>query len=285
MLYLIATPIGNLEDLSPRAQRILKEVDSVAAEDTRNTIKLLSHFAISKPLFAFHKFNEKESIPKLVARLQQGENIALVSDAGYPCISDAGCLLTDELRKKNLPFTCLPGPCAVDLALVLSGLDTREYAFLGFLPREGQERQKALAKVGKSEMTAVLYESPGRIRELIADLCPYTGFRRLALLREMTKIHEECLRDTAENLIRILDEREEVKGECVLVVEGRGETSKEEAPSQGMTLEEAAQKVALLKRKAQLPLSQAAQAVALVTDYPRKELYRLAMALEKESED
>ena len=170
MLYIVATPLGNLEDLTPRALRIFREVDAIAAEDTRHTIQLLSHFNIAKPLFAFHQHNEREATEQLIERLTKGENIALVSDAGYPCISDAGSYLTQTLRDRNIPYTCLPGACAVDLALVLSGLPTETYAFLGFLPREGKERERAFAKIAKSEDTVVVYESPLRIIKLIKDL-------------------------------------------------------------------------------------------------------------------
>ena len=273
MLYIVATPLGNLEDLTPRAQRILREVDAIAAEDTRHTVQLLSHFGIQKPLFAFHQHNEREATEDLIRRLREGQNIALVSDAGYPCVSDAGSYLTQRLRDDSIPYTCLPGACAVETALVLSGLPTERYTFLGFLPREGKEREQALLKVSGTEETSVIFESPLRIIKLIKDLKPYVKERRIALLREMTKIHEECVRGSAEEVISELEARTEVKGECVLVIEGK----KAEPQEQTESIEDAVRKVLLLKKKADLSLSQSAQAVSLVTGHNRKELYKKAL--------
>lgn len=277
MLYIVATPLGNLEDLTPRAQRILREVDAIAAEDTRHTVQLLSHFGIQKPLFAFHQHNEREATEQLIRRLREGQNIALVSDAGYPCVSDAGSYLTQTLRDRNIPYTCLPGACAVETALVLSGLPTETYTFLGFLPREGKERERAFSKIAKSEETVVVFESPLRIIKLIKDLKPYIKERRVALTREMTKIHEECVRGTAEEVIANLEARAEVKGECVLTIEGK----KEEAQEQTENIEDAVRKVLLLKKKADLSLSQSAQAVSLITGHNRKELYKKALEQEE----
>lgn len=279
MLYIVATPLGNLEDLTPRALRIFREVDAIAAEDTRHTIQLLSRFNISKPLFAFHQHNEREATEQLIERLKRGENIALVSDAGYPCVSDAGSYLTQTLRDRNIPYTCLPGACAVDLALVLSGLPTERFIFLGFLPREGKDREAAFLKISRTEETAVVYESPLRVLKLIKDLSPFLGSRRLSLLREMTKIHEECLRGTCAELISLLEQRGEVKGECVLVIEGASPKPGKEGGA--LSEEEAVRKVLLLKKKADLSLSQAAQAVSLITGHNRKELYKLALEQEE----
>ncbi len=279
MLYIVATPLGNLEDLTPRALRIFREVDAIAAEDTRHTIQLLSRFNISKPLFAFHQHNEREATEQLIERLKRGENIALVSDAGYPCVSDAGSYLTQTLRDRNIPYTCLPGACAVDLALVLSGLSTERFTFLGFLPREGKDREAAFLKISRTEETAVVYESPLRVLKLIKDLSPFLGSRRLSLLREMTKIHEECLRGTCAELISLLEQRGEVKGECVLVIEGASPKPGKEGGA--LSEEEAVRKVLLLKKKADLSLSQAAQAVSLITGHNRKELYKLALEQEE----
>ncbi len=279
MLYIVATPLGNLEDLTPRALRIFREVDAIAAEDTRHTIQLLSRFNISKPLFAFHQHNEREATEQLIERLKRGENIALVSDAGYPCVSDAGSYLTQTLRDRNIPYTCLPGACAVDLALVLSGLPTERFTFLGFLPREGKDREAAFLKISRTEETAVVYESPLRVLKLIKDLSPFLGSRRLSLLREMTKIHEECLRGTCAELISLLEQRGEVKGECVLVIEGASPKPGKEGGA--LSEEEAVRKVLLLKKKADLSLSQAAQAVSLITGHNRKELYKLALEQEE----
>ncbi len=279
MLYIVATPLGNLEDLTPRALRIFREVDAIAAEDTRHTIQLLSRFNISKPLFAFHQHNEREATEQLIERLKRGENIALVSDAGYPCVSDAGSYLTQTLRDRNIPYTCLPGACAVDLALVLSGLPTERFTFFGFLPREGKDREAAFLKISRTEETAVVYESPLRVLKLIKDLSPFLGSRRLSLLREMTKIHEECLRGTCAELISLLEQRGEVKGECVLVIEGASPKPGKEGGA--LSEEEAVRKVLLLKKKADLSLSQAAQAVSLITGHNRKELYKLALEQEE----
>ncbi|MBQ7555110.1 16S rRNA (cytidine(1402)-2'-O)-methyltransferase [bacterium] len=277
MLYIVATPLGNLEDLTPRALRIFQEVDAIAAEDTRHTIQLLSHFNIQKPLFAFHQHNEREATEQLIEKLTKGQNIALVSDAGYPCVSDAGSYLTQTLRDRNIPYTCLPGACAVETALVLSGLPTETYTFLGFLPREGKDREAVFSNIQNKTETVILFESPLRIIKLIKDLKPYIKERRISLLREMTKIHEECVRGAAEEVLTELESRPEIKGECVLVVEGK----KEEQKGQDTNIDDAVRKVLLLKKKADLSLSQSAQAVSLITGHNRKELYRLALEQEE----
>jgi len=277
MLYIVATPLGNLEDLTPRALRIFQEVDAIAAEDTRHTIQLLSHFNIQKPLFAFHQHNEREATEQLIEKLTKGQNIALVSDAGYPCVSDAGSYLTLTLRDRNIPYTCLPGACAVETALVLSGLPTETYTFLGFLPREGKDREAVFSNIQNKTETVILFESPLRIIKLIKDLKPYIKERRISLLREMTKIHEECVRGAIDEVLTELESRAEIKGECVLVIEGK----KEEPKEQDTNIEDAVRKVLLLKKKADLSLSQSAQAVSLITGHNRKELYKKALEQEE----
>ncbi|MBR5946201.1 16S rRNA (cytidine(1402)-2'-O)-methyltransferase [bacterium] len=279
MLYIVATPLGNLEDLTPRALRIFQEVDAIAAEDTRHTIQLLSHFGIQKPLFAFHQHNEREATEQLIEKLAKGQNIALVSDAGYPCVSDAGSYLTQTLRDRNITYTCLPGACAVETALVLSGLPTETYTFLGFLPREGKEREQSFKKIENTEETTIVFESPLRIIKLIKDLKPYLKERKISLLREMTKIHEECVRGTIDEVLTELESRAEIKGECVLAIEGAKEEEVENN-SQALTIDDAVRKVLLLKKKADLSLSQSAQAVSLITGHNRKELYKKALDLE-----
>jgi 16S rRNA (cytidine1402-2'-O)-methyltransferase len=219
-LYVVPTPIGNLEDITLRALKILKEVDSVLAEDTRTSGFLLKHFGIEKPLQAFHKFNEHKALQNMINRLKAGETMALVSDAGTPSISDPGFLIVRACVQEEIEVECLPGPTALIPALVNSGFPSDRFCFEGFLPQK-KGRQKKLQELASEERTQILYESPFRIAKLMAEIATYHGADRLVTIsREITKLHEETLRGTAGELAKILESKT-IKGEIVVVIKGK----------------------------------------------------------------
>ena len=219
-LYIVPTPIGNLEDITLRAIRILKEVDTVIAEDTRKTGFLLKHFDITKPLVSFHKFNEHKTVYNLIGRIQNGETMALVSDAGTPSISDPGFLIVREAIAGGVPVECLPGATALIPALVNSGLPNDKFCFEGFLPQK-KGRQKRLKELAGEERTMVFYESPFRLDKALSQFAEFFGTeRRATVSREISKIHEETIRGTLEQLIAHFSDKD-VKGEIVICVEGK----------------------------------------------------------------
>ncbi len=220
MLYLVGTPIGNMGDFSPRAVEVLKSVDHVACEDTRRTGLLLAHFGIEAHLISYHEHNKASHGEKLLELLRSGANVALVSDAGMPSISDPGEDLVKACIEENLEVTAIPGPVAGITALVLSGMDTRHYYFEGFLPVETKERKERLAVVSSMEMTTILYEAPHRFLKTLTDLVENgNGERRAAACRELTKRYEEVVRGTVEELLKHFQEVPP-KGEFVLILEG-----------------------------------------------------------------
>lgn len=221
MLYLCATPIGNMEDITLRVLRVLSEADVIYAEDTRHSAQLLSRYDIKKPLLSCHGHNEAERSEQIAERLKNGENVAYISDAGMPCISDPGARLISVCIEKGLEFTVLPGASASVTALALSGLNTDKFLFYGFLPRTGKERKEALVSAASSEFTVILYESPNRVGDTLRELCEYAGENRhAALVREITKVFEEARRGTLRELRELYGESPP-KGECVIVLEGK----------------------------------------------------------------
>ncbi len=218
-LYLVATPIGNLEDLSARALKTLAEVSFIAAEDTRNSLRLLSHFEIKKPLISYHEHNRRQRGEEIAARLLAGESCALITDAGMPAISDPGEDLVRLCAERGIPVTCVPGCSAVVTALALSGLPTGRFAFEGFLPAAAGERRKRLAALAAEERTLILYEAPHRLKATLAELLEALGDRPIALCRELTKLNEEIRRTTIEEARAACEEREP-RGEYVLVIGG-----------------------------------------------------------------
>lgn len=222
-LYLCATPIGNLEDITLRVLRVLREVDLIAAEDTRTSGVLLSHFDIHTPLTSYHKFNEEDKAPELVGRLLSGVNIALITDAGTPAISDPGEHLVRLCIDSGVPVTSLPGPSAVITALTISGLSTRRFAFEGFLPTDRKERMERLAALRNEDRTTVIYEAPHRLKKTLSELADQVGAdRSLAMTRELTKKFETVVRGTVADCL--LDtEVHEPRGEYVLILGGRPE--------------------------------------------------------------
>lgn len=222
MLYLVATPIGNLYDLSDRAKKVLGEVDFVAAEDTRNSGKLLSCLGIKQEYVSYHEHNRKSRGPEIVARLQAGESCALVTDAGMPAISDPGEDLVRLCVEAGVPVTVIPGACAAVSALALSALATRRFAFEGFLPVPKAERKKRLSEIAHERRTMIFYEAPHKLISTLADLYDCFGDRKISLCRELTKINEEILRTTIKGALAIYEERAP-RGEYVLILEGEEE--------------------------------------------------------------
>ncbi|MFD1434866.1 16S rRNA (cytidine(1402)-2'-O)-methyltransferase [Kroppenstedtia eburnea] len=219
VLYVVGTPIGNLGDLSERAKQVLAEVDLIACEDTRHTRKLLSHLGISKAMISYHEHNRLARLSLLLGRLQEGKSIALVSDAGMPGISDPGEELIHEAVQAGMPVIPVPGPNAALSALVASGLPPQPFLFIGFLPRNSKERMAELDKWKETPATLVFYEAPHRIRPMLKDVMEVLGDRKVALARELTKKHEEWMRDSLSACLRLLEE-EKPRGEWTVVMEG-----------------------------------------------------------------
>ena len=239
-LYLCATPIGNLQDMTERVLLTLKEVDLIAAEDTRNSIRLLNHFEIRTPMTSYHEYNKVEKAHYLVAQLLTGKNIALITDAGTPAISDPGEVLVAECQKAGVPVTSLPGCCACVTALTLSGLPTRRFCFEGFLPTDKKEKVFVLEELARETRTMILYEAPHHLKRTLSELLETLGERRITLCRELTKKFETIMPTTLEGAADYYEENEP-KGEYVLVIEGksRKEIEEEQQKSwESMSIEE-----------------------------------------------
>lgn len=239
-LYLCATPIGNLEDITLRVLRVLKEVDLIAAEDTRNSIKLLNHFDIKTPMTSYHEYNKIEKAYQLVEKMQQGQNIALITDAGTPGISDPGEDLVRICQESGIGVTSLPGAAACITALTMSGLPARRFAFEAFLPREKKERERILASLKNETRTIILYEAPHHLRKTLEELYEALGDRGIALCRELTKKYETVFPTSISGAMAYY-EKEEPRGEFVLVIQGKSfqEIQKEQQESwESLTLEE-----------------------------------------------
>lgn len=234
-LYIVATPIGNLEDITLRALRILKEVDIIAAEDTRQTLKLLNHFDISKPLISYHRHNEEIKSDILIEKLKNGENIALVSDAGTPGICDPGEEVIKKAIEEEINVVPIPGACAMINALIASGIETKEFTFLGFLPLNKKLRKKKLEEIEKSNKTIIIYEAPHKMKNTLKDLNEILIDRKTVLVRELSKIHEEFIRKDIKELLKEIDN---LKGEMIVVIEGGKESEKFENELNNLTLEE-----------------------------------------------
>ena len=219
-LYLCATPIGNLEDMTFRAVRTLREADLIAAEDTRNSIKLLNHFDIKTPMTSYHEYNRIEKVRYLVEQMQKGKNVALITDAGTPGISDPGEDLVRLAHEAGIEVTSLPGACACVTALTLSGLPTRRFCFEAFLPQDKKERQTILEELKTETRTVILYEAPHRLVRTLEELLENLGDRRITLCRELTKKHETVFLSTLSGTLEYYRDQEP-KGECVIVMEGR----------------------------------------------------------------
>ena len=234
-LYIVATPIGNLEDISLRALRILKEVDLIAAEDTRQTLKLLNHFEINKPLISYHRHNEEIKSEILIEKLENGENIALVSDAGTPGICDPGEEIIKKAIDNNIEVIPIPGACAMINALIASGISTKEFTFLGFLPLNKKLRKQKLDEIENSQKTIIIYEAPHKMESTLKDLKEILNKRKIVLARELTKIHEEFYRGGIEE---VLEKVQNPKGEYIIIIQGENNLESKEDFFSNMTLEE-----------------------------------------------
>lgn len=270
ILYLVATPIGNLGDFSPRAVETLAQADFIAAEDTRVSVKLLNHFDIKKPLVSYHEHNRAAAGQAILTRLLSGETCALVTDAGTPAISDPGQELVTLCAENGVTVQAIPGCCAAVAALAVSGLDTRRFTFEGFLPSGRKERRAALEELTGETRTMVFHEAPHRLRQTLADMAELLGDRPAALCRELTKLHEDTVRTTLAQAAAYYAANEP-RGEYVLVVAGR---EKQTAPA--LTLEEGVVRVLAL-RDGGMKLKDAVRRVADDTALPRNALYDAAL--------
>lgn len=273
VLYVVATPIGNLEDITLRALRLLKEVDLIAAEDTRHTRKLLTHYGITTPLTSYYDQVEAVKAPELIAQLQAGKNIALVSDAGTPCIADPGFRLVTEAAEAGLSVVPIPGPSMVTALLSVGGVPTHRFAFEGFLPAKRSQRRKALQHLQREERTLVFFESPHRILEMLADLEDICGDRRIVMGRELTKMFEEVLRGKVSELRVVLDARE-MKGEVAMLVAGYTESS---GPEEVRPLAEEIQELSAQG----FSLKDVARIVSETRGIPKREVYALGLRLKE----
>ncbi|MEQ9667980.1 16S rRNA (cytidine(1402)-2'-O)-methyltransferase [Coleofasciculus sp. G2-EDA-02] len=271
-LYVVGTPIGNLEDMTFRAVRILQTVDTIAAEDTRHTGKLLQHFQIKTNQISYHQHNRQQRLPELLNQLTAGKTIALVTDAGMPSISDPGYELVHAAIEAGIPVIPIPGATAGITALSASGLPTDRFVFEGFLPASGQERQQRLELLAAESRTLIFYESPYRLQQTLEDFATiFSPSRQIVLARELTKLHEQFWRGTIEDAIAYYTDHEP-KGEFTLILAG--------APPESPVLSEAALKAELSQLINQgLSRSQAARQLSHLTNLPRRHLYQMALSL------
>lgn len=278
ILYVVATPIGNLADITLRALDTLRAADCIAAEDTRHTRKLLTHYDIHKPLVSYHSHNMEQRGPELVARMQTGENLALVTDAGTPGISDPGRLLVQQVLEAGLEVTAIPGANAAITALVVSGLPTHPFAFLGFPPSQGTGRRRFFTTHANLAMTSILYESPRRLHRTLTDILKYWGDREIAVARELTKKFEEIFRGTVSQASAGLGDG--VKGELTLVV-AAGEVACQQQQNEGDWHGE----LVRLLAADEVTVKEAVQHVANQFRIPRRAVYQEALRMKNRSEE
>jgi 16S rRNA (cytidine1402-2'-O)-methyltransferase len=259
----VSTPIGNLEDITLRALKILKEVDVIAAEDTRHSLKLLTHYGISKPLISYWGEKEKVKAEEVIKRLSSGQSVALVSDAGTPGISDPGSVLISRALAEGIDVVPVPGASALTAALSISGLSTEEFTFVGFLPSKRTHRQKKLAELALEPRTLVFYEAPHRILDTLIDIEEIFGNRKIAVIKELTKMYEEVIRGKVSEVLDRL-EKSTIAGEYVIVIEGR--------TKQKVSLDEALSEVMSLMKKG-MGRKEAVKTVASQYGLSKKELY------------
>lgn len=262
-LYIVSTPIGNLEDITLRALRILKEVDFIAAEDTRHSQKLLNYFNISKPMISYWSEKEKIRAEQIIEKLKAGQSGALISDAGTPGISDPGSILIKRVIEEGIPITPIPGTSGVIAALSVSGMPTEEFVFLGFLPPKTTDRRRKLKELALESRTMIFYEAPHRILDTLSDLIEVFGDRRAVVAREITKLYEEFIRGMLSDLLENLENRK-IAGEFVILVSGR--------EKQDISIDEALQEIKLLMRKG-LGRKEAVRKIAEHYGLSKKELY------------
>lgn len=288
ILYIVPTPIGNLEDITMRALRILKEADFIAAEDTRHSRKLLTHFDIHpSSLFSYHEHNVQSAGQRIIEELQQGRTGALISDAGMPAVSDPGHDIVVQLLEAKLPFVTLPGPSAFVTALVASGLTTNEFSFYGFLPRDKKSRRSRLAALRFRTETLIFYEAPHRLASMMADLFPAFGERRVTIARELTKIHESFYRGYLSEWSTLL-EQIDLRGEIVVLVEGCPIAVAQEALQAPLSQEldrtpESLQVAVAQKVLEGVPRNEALRLVAKLVGLSRRDVYQQLLTLSSDS--
>lgn len=268
ILYVTGTPIGNLSDMSPRAVATLEEVDFIAAEDTRVTLKLLNHFGIKKPMVSYYEHNKRERGEIICNRIEQGENCAIVTDAGMPCISDPGEDLIKLCEERGIKTVVIPGPSAVISALAISGLETGRFTFEGFLSVNKKSRNEHIKSLLNEHRTMIFYEAPHKLPSTLRDLYSAFGERKLSIVRELTKLHEEVIRTTTKYASENYADGS-IKGEIVLILEGAPQTIEEES----YTLEYAVETARKLIEKGEKPTEAAKQAASL-TGFKKNEIYR-----------
>ena len=273
-LYLVPTPIGNLKDITLRALEVLKESDIIAAEDTRQTLKLLNHFEIKKPLISYHKFNEQSKGNEIIDLLREGKTVALVSDAGTPGISDPGSVIVEKCIAENLNFEVLPGATAITTALVYSGIDTTKFLFRGFLPRENKERRVITDELLNSQETLIFYEAPHRLVDTLSYLLDTFGDRNIAVCRELTKLYQEIFRAKLSEAIQHFTDNKP-RGEFVLVLEGKKlEDIKEEKKREWIDL--SIEEHILKYIKDGINKKEAIKLVAKDRELPKNEVYKFS---------
>ncbi|MFZ0212207.1 MAG: 16S rRNA (cytidine(1402)-2'-O)-methyltransferase [Candidatus Acidiferrales bacterium] len=278
-LFLVATPIGNLEDISLRALRVLKEVDVIACEDTRQTLKLLSHFEIRKPLESYHEHNEMTRAAELVLRIEEGARVALVSDAGTPVISDPGHRLVSLCLRHHLPVIPIPGPSAIVAALAASGMPSEEFTFLGFLPARPAERRRRLQQLSSESRTLVLYEAPHRLRATLEDALEILGNRRAAIARELTKIHEEFIHGHIDELIAALAKKPP-RGEITLLIAPPEAADSDRASAQAASAASLAERVAEIAGAQSIDRKAALKIAAKERGMTKREAYKRLLSEE-----
>lgn len=269
ILYVVGTPIGNLGDMSPRAVETLEAVDFIAAEDTRVTLKLLNHFGIKKPMISYFEHNKYERGEIICQRIMSGENCAVVTDAGMPCISDPGELLVKQCREYGIKVAAVPGASAVITALAVSGLPTGRFTFEGFLSVNKKSRREHLNEVKNEKRTMIFYEAPHKLNATLRDMLEAFGNRNIAIVRELTKIHEEVINTTLEKAAAEYSENP-LKGEIVLIIEGAGDNAEKEE----YTLDEAVEMAVRISEEDNISLSEAAKRTAKLTGIKRGLIYK-----------
>lgn len=273
VLYVVATPIGNLEDITLRALKVLKQVDSIAAEDTRHTRHLLTHYGIATALVSYHEHNEHLKTPALIAQLAAGRSIALVTDAGTPGISDPGYRLVSSAVEKGIPVVPVPGASAVITAISASGLATDAFVFVGFPAKKAGKRKEQLRALSQETKTIIFYESPKRMVSFLSEILSEMGDRKAVLCREMTKLHEEFLRGRISEISRVITDRPMVKGECTLLIDA-GEGVNDRADDAAQLLAEIASALA-----AGAKLSDVSRDIAHMFGVPRRQVYEMALTI------
>ncbi|MBS6613718.1 MAG: 16S rRNA (cytidine(1402)-2'-O)-methyltransferase [Anaerotruncus sp.] len=266
-LYVVGTPIGNLSDLSPRAVQTLADVDFIAAEDTRVTLKILNHFGIKKEAVSYYEHNKREKGELICARIAAGEDCAIVTDAGMPAISDPGRELVQQCHEKGIQVVSVPGPTAFATALAISGMDTGRFTFEGFLSVSKKSRFEHLDEIKDEKRTMVFYEAPHKLASTLADLYSALGNREIAIVREITKIHEEVIKTTLKDANELYGDGH-LKGEMVLIIEGKNQETEQE-----ITLDDAVKKAAALVQSG-MTMSRAAKEAAASSPFKKSDIYK-----------